>query len=176
MTIRVTRRADDRRGANMKEFCANDPSHPGPFVRADVFDDGRLFTVCEACATESAREKRGPSIDYDVPEVAGAWRKGMDAAYRRTMGPYVRSNKSVCRDVTPGFLLVRYPVRCDGRSWDVAEARATFRDEPWFAELSHIGSTRRYHLFERPDPDAARAGRTKQGGEVDNLERFRVPT
>ncbi len=145
-------------------------------MEADVFDDGRMFTICTPCATEAAREKRGPSIDYDVPEVAGAWRKSMDAAYRRTMGPFVRPDITVMRrSAAPGFLLVRCPLRKDGIARSSAEAIATFRDEPWFAELAHIGTTQRYHLFERPDPEAVRAARTKQGGEVDSVERFRVP-
>lgn len=157
------------------QFCANNASHRGPFVRADVFDDGRMFTVCTPCATESATEKRGPSIDYDVPEVAGAWRQGMNAAYRRTMGPFLRPDNTVMRrSVAPGFLLVRCPLHKDGIARSAAEALATFRSELWFSDLAYIGSTRQYHLFERPDSDAARASRTREGGELDGLEHFRA--
>jgi hypothetical protein len=61
----------------------------------------------------------------------------------------------------PGFITVRVQRRPPGRApLDAAEALATLRGEPWFAEVQHRGSTLRYHLFDRPDVDLAREVRS----------------
>ena len=43
-----------------------------------------------------------------------------------------------------------------GRSVDREEAMRAFAAEPWFAELRYVGTDARYHVFERPDAEAAR--------------------
>jgi hypothetical protein len=51
---------------------------------------------------------------------------------------------------TPGTELVRIPIRLDGRPVDAAEAAITFADQPWAKQARHVGTSRGFHLFERP--------------------------
>lgn len=52
---------------------------------------------------------------------------------------------------TPGWIVIRRPTRdAAGRTFDEAEARATFADRPWADEVRYLGVERREHVFERP--------------------------
>lgn len=58
-----------------------------------------------------------------------------------------------------------------GGTIDAKQARMTFREEHWFSDLRHLGSDRKWHLFERPDVEAARAARS--GNDRDPLAEIR---
>jgi hypothetical protein len=160
----------------MTAFCAICTRTRGPFVQRPLGRADALVSVCADCDDEPARTKVGPTIEYDVPDRVwiGQTVKAFAAAANRVTGDTKASNKarashqSIARSAQPGFLLVRVKRHQAGAEpLDAKQARMRFQHEPWFAELRHLGSDRRWHLFERPDPDAARAAR--QGGERNPL-------
>jgi hypothetical protein len=73
----------------------------------------------------------------------------------------------------PGFLLVRVPRQINGKPIDRNEARQTLRRKPWFAELQHVGTDVRWHVFARPDTNgAAETRRTSAYDHVAALTRL----
>jgi len=126
-------------------------------------------SVCAACDDEPARSNQGPEVAYEVPEraIIGQTVTAFARAANRVTGDTAATNKerrrgkSFARAPQPGFIVERvrrHPPA--GGAIDAKQARMTFREEPWFADLRHLGSDRRWHLFERPDADAARAARS----------------
>lgn len=119
---------------------------------------------------------RSSSRGYTMPETTrggGSTREQFTRAANR-VAPYVADTpgRFAGREPTPGFVMVRVP-RVPGVDRD--EARQSLAHEPWFSELRHIGTDARYHVFERPDVDAARAERGKPTYDaVKALERLAV--
>ncbi len=150
-------------------FCAICTGERGPFVQRPLGRGDALVPVCAACDDQPARSKRGPEVPYEIPErvIIGATVTAFARAADRVTGDDKATNrarqrgKSFARAAQPGFVIERvrrHPP--GGETVDAKQARLTFEDRPWFAELRHIGSDRKWHLFERPDIDAARAARS----------------
>jgi hypothetical protein len=139
--------------------------------RESLGKDDAMVAVCDDCATEVPREARGPDRGYQVRESATA-REGALLAKRallrgvkkprRARGPKLRG--ALTGRPTPGFIIVRAPRVIDGRSIDKAEARESLRDQPWFADLQILGTTSKWHLFQRPDPDLVAKSRQQLNG------------
>jgi hypothetical protein len=149
-------------------FCAICTSERGPFVRRPLGRGDALVSVCADCDDEPARTKVGPAIDYYVPDrvIIGRTVDAFAAAANRVTGDTKETNidrtrsRSLAGSAQPGFIVVRVRRhRVGADPIDAQQARMTFQGEPWFSELRNLGSTRRWHLFERPDIDAASAAR-----------------
>jgi len=163
----------------MSAFCAICTDDRGPFVQRPLGRGDAMVSVCSACDDEPAKTKRGPEIAYEVPErmVIGQTLKAFASAANRVTGDTAQTNRarrrgaSLAATLSPGFVLERVRRYGPAGTIDAKEARATLRHEPWFAEVRHLGSDRRWHLFERPDVDAARAARS--GSDRDPLAEIR---
>jgi hypothetical protein len=110
--------------------------------RADLVLRGQhwLCPSCDPNADAPHRPHRlGPERGYDAPEP------------RAPIGSTLRSFASSANRVAGPSL---------SPTMDAREARATLRDQPWFSEVQHRGTTSRYHLFDRPDVDLAREVRS----------------
>jgi len=141
--------------------------------RADLVLRGEVWLCpdCDPSNTRAARRLRlGPERGYDVPDAhapIGATHRAFAKAAKRVAGPAkfgTLANGTTGQVSRPGFITIRVPrCRADGTPIDAAEARATLSSEPWFEEVQHRGSTRRYHLFDRPDVELAREVRGTKG-------------
>lgn len=159
-------------------FCAICTNARGPFARRPLGRDNALVTVCRACDDEPARAVTGPDRGYEPPDLArlGAILPAFANAANRVAG-VVRhgSGGATIAPLSPGCILVRVAVRRPGRApIDGNEAWQSLKGKPWHRELKHLGSTSRYHLFERPDPEAAKRARQGESSPLDALEQFRV--
>jgi hypothetical protein len=139
--------------------------------RADLVPrtlDGHCVWVCPDCDPENPRTSSQPARDYhrgyEVPERDYA--ATIRAIARAAPSGVTTRDRSVGRTTTPGFVLVRVFRLRGGRSIDRNEARETLRGNSWFAELRHVSSERRWHLFERPDVDLARKVRSENRTDV----------
>ena len=137
--------------------------------------------LCPSCDPESdatVRARLGPERGYEVPDARaplGPTKVAFSRAANRVAGPAKFSPMTGGTTATasrPGFIAIRIPkVGADGSPLDAAEARETLRDQPWFAEVQHRGSTKHYHLFDRPDTELAREVRSAPS--VDPMEQLR---
>jgi len=50
----------------------------------------------------------------------------------------------------PGWPLHRVPMRVEGRPLDHVEAATMFADRTWADQAEYIGSSRGFHVFQRP--------------------------
>lgn len=141
-------------------FCANCTDE-----RPDLVLRGNHW-LCESCdpdaPTASRRTRLGPERGYDVPDrraPLGRTTQAFARAAERIAPVAVSTTKHRYSggNASPGFILVRVARRQAGVSIDRDEARRTLRGEPWFAELRHVGTDARFHVFERPVTQ--RAGR-----------------
>lgn len=149
-------------------FCANNPDHRGPFVQRPIGRNDALLTICVSCDEDKPvawDRDRG----YDVPDRhrIGITVRAFAAATNRVTGDTAETHRKRERGRTtavsasPGFIVVLVPRQRRDRTWcDAAEARLS-QSEPWFRELRHLGSDRRWHIFERPDVEAMHAVRSK---------------
>ena len=123
-----------------------------------------LHWLCSDCDPHGAALPVGVTTGrgYECPdEVVGKRGNYADfaEAANRVAGPAPRGFASLAFTVTPGFVLERVK-RNNGNRWiDRDEAKRRFQCEPWFAEVRHLGSDKKFHLFERPDVEAAKAAR-----------------
>lgn len=90
----------------------------------------------------------------------------------RTVKPVGSVTQAVDATVTPGWILIRVPIRkAGGEPRDRDEARVDFAGEPWAQRVRHLSSTGNgWHLYERP-------GVVEQEQPTDvlrDVERFRV--
>jgi hypothetical protein len=134
--------------------------------REPLGKDEALVNVCDDCATEPAREVRGPDRGYQarvgVP-LTEVKRKASN--YLRSVGAPRRGlYRSLASRPSLGYVVVRVPRLLLGKSIDLAEAQETLRDQPWFADLRVLGSTPKWHLFERPDRDLVAKSRRELNG------------
>jgi len=119
-----------------------------------------MVLVCPACVGDAPQERQGSHRGYPIPEGSrGSVHLAVRAAPSPGPGRPINSHNSVAPR-RPGFVLVRVAKRQpDGRPIDSHEALETLRDKPWFAEVKSVGSTEMFHLFERPDVEAAAKAR-----------------
>jgi hypothetical protein len=154
-------------------FCANCTK---PHAKLVLRGNHWLCPSCDPDSATPVRSRRlGPDRGYDVPEKhapLGPTHVAFARAARRVAGPSKFSYADAAGGPMvstnrPGFITVRVLRRPPGRApLDAAEALATLRHEPWFAEVQHRGSTLRYHLFDRPDVDLAREIRSTPNADV----------
>jgi hypothetical protein len=166
-------------GAHVSAWCAIcGDDIVGEVRREPLGKDDALVAVCDDCATKAPQEARGPDRGYQVRDVTpGATARerptsakraivdvgpSLAVAPRRTRGPRLRG--ALTGRPTPGFIIVRVPRIVAGRSIDKAEAQESLRDQPWFADLQILGTTSKWHLFQRPDPDLVAKSRQQLNG------------
>lgn len=136
-----------------------------PVVRRPLGSGGASVWICAVCDGEAPpRVRLGPERGYQVPESSpdagsGSLRARFSAGAARVVPATPSRGRYSGRPVSPGFVLVRVPCVADGRRIDREEALQRLADKPWHADLRHLGSDARFHLFERPDAEAARAAR-----------------
>lgn len=150
-------------------FCAVCTGQRGPFARRPLGKGDAMVDVCASCdgdAPVARYHDRGYEMPPEVQRI-GRTVDAFAAAANRVTGDDAASNRRRARDrtlakeVSPGFVLVRLSrFRADGTARDTDEAMVELRGESWFSELRRLGSTRRHHLFERPDIEVARAARS----------------
>lgn len=130
-------------------------------VRTDLVQRGAVW-LCPDCDPESdtptRRSGRPVFRGYSLPAEGTriATLKAFTAAAQRIAPVQSKKPKWNGRDASPGFILVRVPRRPKGIPIDAKEARQTLAHEPWHAELRHLGSDVRFHIFERPDSELAK--------------------
>lgn len=155
-------------------FCAICTSERGPFEMRPLGRGGHPVSVCADCDTEPALERHGPERPYEVPErhAIGNQLHAFATAANRITGDTAathkarRAGKTIMRNAEPGFIMLRVKRQL---GVDAREARATFSNEPWFRDIRHLGSTKRYHLFERPDAEAASRARQPEADPLAEL-------
>ncbi len=81
-------------------FCANNCTHPGPFVR-----DGE-FMLCRSCVGEPAREKRGPERAYEPQSFLGT----RDAKVAGRAHSWKGQQHSTKQPKPDGWVVVRVPL------------------------------------------------------------------
>jgi len=148
-------------------FCAICTDDDGPFTQRPLGRNGAMVSICSSCDTEPAREKQGPALGVSIPDDARMSCKLMRKQIGTKLGDTSESaddrrrGRSSSREPRPGFIVVRVRRRDrNGKPLDRDKALETLRGNPWFAEVRHLGTDRNYHLFDRPDIDAARAARS----------------
>jgi hypothetical protein len=153
-----------------KSFCAIcGDDIVGVPRREPLGRDDAMVAVCDDCATEAPREARGPDRGYQV-------REDTPPSVKRAIADTLRGVKKLRRPrglklrgalagrPMPGFIIVRVARVVAGRSIDKAEAQESLRDQPWFADLQILGTTSKWHLFQRPDPDLVAKSRQRLNG------------
>ena len=143
-------------------FCAICTDESTSLVARALGRNDAIVWVCQECDSTKP-VARCSDRGYESPgerlnDGRGLLQAFADAANRIT-GKVDRGQASLAASVTPGFKLVRVRRFHAGKPVDSKEARAKFSAEPWFAELRHLGSDKRFHLFERPDVDAVKRAR-----------------
>jgi hypothetical protein len=138
-------------------FCAICCDEKGPFVRRPLGKDDALVFVCTDCDSETPREKFGPELAYEAPELGQAFRREVNTKERkiRPKAParWTKPMEVRVADREPNTILVRVAVDADdGKKRDMRDACTTFAHEPWSREVRYLGFSRGEHLFERPNP------------------------
>lgn len=156
------------RAPSAKPFCAICGDDKLPLSRQRLGPSEPEVLVCSDCDAP-ATARTGPERGYPIPDGPriGSLSVAAAKAANRVTGPVVYSPSGVFGEQKrDGFIVVRVPRWLNGAPIDAQEARETLRDKPWFAELRHKGSTVRYHLFDRPDPEAVPRSRSRPAGDV----------
>lgn len=141
-------------------FCASCTEE-----RADLTRRGLVYLCpdCDPDVDTRTAVRLGPERGYDVPDRdPGRGRtvdRFRDAADR--VAPMLESGfrRWHGEEPTPGFVRIVVARQTSDGVLDREEARQTLSHEPWFAEVRHIGTNARHHVFERPDVQAAAAAR-----------------
>jgi hypothetical protein len=163
-------------------FCALCTDETPDLVQRPLGHNDSLVWICQDCDTTPARTVSGPVLGYRVPEgprVTGRADQAFARAANAIGAPYLATkNRYVGQQVSPGFLIVRVPRRRGNVPIDGDTARDTFRGQPWFRELRHLGTDERWHIFERPDGEAAAEARREHRPDPikalqDDIERKR---
>lgn len=121
---------------------------------------GATVWLCPDCHPEvdtgRPRELHGVERGYEVPvrDFATMIRNVAQSA----PGGMLTPSRYCGRTVTPGCQIERVARDQRGKTLSREEALELLRGEPWFAELRHVGSDARYHIFERPAEPARNAG------------------
>jgi hypothetical protein len=167
-------------GAHVSAWCAIcGDDIVGEVRREPLGKDDALVAVCDDCATKAPQEARGPDRGYQVRESATA-REGTPSAKRALLHAVKKLRRprglklhgALTGRPTPGFIIVRVPRIVAGRSIDKAEAQESLRGQPWFADLQILGTTSKWHLFQRPDPDLVAKSRQRlNGADLEWLEK-----
>lgn len=151
-------------------FCAICTAPSKEFVQCPLGRGDALVWICADCDSSPAVADDGPDRGYEVQttERIGAILPAFARGANRVSPPKPgwNSPRKLVSESTPGFVIVRVPVMHAGRRIDAIEALDTLRAEPWFAELRQLGSDTRFHLFERPDSEAAAATRRESNVDV----------
>jgi len=133
-----------------------------------------MVLVCRDCATdEKPVAKFGPERGYTTP-IGFPTAKEMKRAVRAAFGvDKLPRNKSTsgCRPLTPGHIMVR--IR-RVRGHDAEQAKATLAHVPWHHQLSYLGSTNKWFVFERPDPKANPVGFVHKPDPLEPIAHFKV--
>lgn len=142
-------------------FCASCTDERPDLVRRVV--DGRRVWLCPACDPENETTCIAPAVDrhrgYQVPD--RDYTATIREIAKAAPGGRATGARYSGRAAAPGFVVERVAALRDGHAITRDEARETFRGEPWFAELRHLGTDSRWHIFERPDADAAALARSE---------------
>lgn len=148
-------------------FCAACLDDRLPLVPRPLGRDGGIVLVCPNCDPGEPKpaKRRGRPVyrGYAVPERdtgRGSTRDRFTAGANRvapSTTPRVRYSGNVA---SPGFVIVRVSRKRGNVPIDRDAARETLRGEPWFAEVRHVGSDVRFHIFERPDAELAKRVRS----------------
>lgn len=156
-------------------ICAN-PIKGTPHLEPIGRNDALVF-VCSSCATEPAREIQGPTLAYEPGEGMGYMEmRGRIASYRNSQSKAVffRSAPLMPRERTPGWLIVRVPIRdASGVTRDSQTIEQILRSKPFASELRRLGTTNTHHLFEYPDPKVAAESRGRSENPLVFLEQYR---
>ena len=146
-------------------FCAECHDDSVPLTPRPLGRDGGMVLLCPECDPGDPKpaKRRGKPVHrgYDVPERSTGRGRTLDrfAAAANRVSPSTTTHRYSGGSASPGFVIERVPRRRGVVPVDRDQARETFRDRPWFRELRHLGSDAKYHLFERPDVEAASAVR-----------------
>jgi hypothetical protein len=143
-------------------FCALCARVTAELVQRQLGPREPFIWICLFCDSEPARKVVGPFHSYEAPELrSGSITRQAQAAVTRLGIPAMATElgRYSGKSASPGFVLVRVRRKRGNVPIDRDTARQTLRSEPWFAELRHIGTDARYHLFERPDVAAAAKAR-----------------
>ena len=136
--------------------CADDLS-VGSVVRVAPLGRGNaLVNVCEDCDTGEVRA-RDSERAYESPESKGNAAALIDAAYKRLGIRGVPADECLSPaavPIDPGFVVCRVPRHVDGKPIDNNEAYSIARRR-WGAEVAHVSTTARYHVFQRPGTGVA---------------------
>lgn len=160
----------------MASFCAICTRDAGPFVQCPLGRNDALVTVCQRC-DEEAPQARSSERGYESPDYAARLDQAISAIAREHLSAYDGSiewqHKAAkpspgIRSVDPGFMLVRAPVKRDGRTRGHREAALDFVREDWADELMYLGSSSGFHLWQRPRERARdEAGLAEVVGELE---------
>jgi len=160
-------------------LCADDA--PGiVLVRRPLGRNDAMVSVCKDCDEEPPRAVHGPERGYAVPAPdpgQGRTLSRFATAANRITGEQRSRPRANIRTLQPGWKLVRVRIlRPDGTKIDSQSAWDSLRGKPWFGELRLLGSDTTWHLFERPDDQAAAAARRGDSLSVAlaGLEKFRA--
>lgn len=140
-------------------------------VRSDLVRSASGHWLCPDCSPDvGSRMPAAVSTarGYDIPEShrIGAIREAFSAGAERVDPRIGTLEMHPGRGTTPGFVIQRVGRKLKGRALDRDEARETMRGQPWFAELRHVGSDARFHIFERPDTELSRRVRGEDRTDV----------
>ena len=153
----------------------------GAPARLPLGRNDALVNVCATCDEEPVRSRTGPILGYTAPERdagRGTTASRFAAAANRVAGAVPighRKRGSVIASASPGFIVVRVARKdATGQPIDSREARRSLRDRPWANQLRALGTDVRWHIFERPDSEAASADRAGGADPLAGMERYRV--
>lgn len=159
-------------------WCADCLAEHVPLTPRPLGRNGGMVLLCPACDPgdpKPTKRKGKPTFrGYDVPAPRTVLGRTVDAFSRAAnrIAPAPARTKYSGDTASPGFIVVRVLRMRAGFPIDRDEARRTLQNEPWFAELRHIGSDARFHIFERPDVDLAKRVRSAPSSNVmDELRR-----
>jgi len=160
-------------------FCALCTDEATDLVRRPLGRGDALVWICHDCDDQPAHEIRGPERSYPIPEGPRVSILPAAAAGANRVAPQLNQfnqpRNETCRSATPGHIVVRVSRYGEGgRPIDGDEAQRSLRGQPWFSELRRLGSDARFHLFERPDAEAATRARRPDRRPIDDLERYRA--